>query len=439
MGVNMGENKKKTEEKIKFFDTVISGNERKTLISLIKIDDEIPKLIKKPLSEIYRETKIKNEKRRDTGNDTHRGYQHRILNGLIKRGIVEKDKDKKYSIKNQFLDLAYSSLIQNKIKNLEKTGLFPYLDSTVFGIKNDWLEYPEMHHFHESLVNALSNLYMIKMVKKIFLLRDFAVKWKSFLDSDIPLPIKYAVWIKIQPRLSIFDQKNEDKFLERQIDVLKSMGMPEEKIEKCKKEINKQHKDFIIEFRKKIGYKPKEYEPKKRYKPELDEEIFKEIINKKLNKKQKKQVANVLDWCLDVYPKEIKNTGFFLDLGNLDDVLGDHFKIPVDNEEKMFRYTEDIHDFSRIESILKNIEKDTIDDSLRKLVDIKNWRNRSRFLDRFAYLFIKLIKRPFILAFYKQLDKKTKEEIISILREDKLYSKDKSDYELFYDYAMVYL
>ena len=424
-------------KKTKNFDLDLSENERKTIASLIEIKNAVPRPVKKTLSEICKETKITNKSEKNhKGENTHRGYQHRILKKLKEKGIVEKDENKKYFINSIFLNLASSSLIQNKIKNLEKTDIFTFSYSTVFGIKNNWLEYPEMYHFHESLVNALNSLYMIKMVKKIFLLRDFSVKWKSFLDSDIPLAIKYEVWIKIRSRLLIFDQRNENEFLERQIDVLKSMGMPKEKIEERKKEINKQHKDFIIKFREKIGYEPKKYKIKKF---EKDDVVLEGIINKKLNKKQKKQVDNVLDWCLEVFPKEIKNTGFFLDLGNLNDVLGDHFKIPVDNEEIRFRHKEDEYDFSRIESILKNIEKNTIDDSLTELIIVLNERNRSRFSDRFTDLFMKLIKKPFILAFYKQIDKKTKEEIISILREDIPYSKNKTDYQLFYDYAIAFL
>jgi hypothetical protein len=393
-------------KKTKNFDLDLSENERKTIASLIEIKNAVPRPVKKTLSEICKETKITNKSEKNhKGENTHRGYQHRILKKLKEKGIVEKDENKKYFINSIFLNLASSSLIQNKIKNLEKTEIFTFSYSTVFGIKNNWLEYPEMYHFHESLVNALNSLYMIKMVKKIFLLRDFSVKWKSFLDSDVPLAIKYEVWIKIRSRLSIFDQRNENEFLEKQIDVLKSMGMPKEKIEERKKEINKQHKDFIIKFREKIGYEPKKYKIKKF---EKDDVVLEGIINKKLNKKQKKQVDNVLDWCLE-----------------------------VDNEEIRFRHIEDEYDFSRIESILKNIEKNTIDDSLTELIIVLNERNRSRFSDRFTDLFIKLIKRPFILAFYKQIDKKTKEEIISILREDIPYSKNKTDYQLFYDYAIA--
>ena len=177
-------------KKYNFFDIVLSDNERKTLISLIKIDHGIPKLIKKPLCEIYKETKIK-----------HRDYQYRISDKLIEKGIVEKDENKKYSIKYIFLDFASSSITQKKIKDLEKIGLFSFLYSTIFGIKNKWLGYPEMHYFNESLVNALSNLYKIKKIKEIFLLRDFSIKWKSFLESDIPFIIKYATWKTIRSKL----------------------------------------------------------------------------------------------------------------------------------------------------------------------------------------------------------------------------------------------
>ena len=424
-------------EKNKNFNINLTENERKTIASLVKIENGVVRPDVKALNEICKEAKIK-----------HRGYQHKLLKKLIGNGIVEKDKDKKYRIKHKYLTFVSNFLIQKKIKDLEKTEVFTYLDSTVFGIKNKWLKYPEMHIFHESLENAISGLYTIKMIKKIFLLRDFSVNWKSFLDTDIPLQIKYEIWLKIPDMLSIFDQENKDRFLERETDFLKTIGMPKKKIEDYSKEINKQHKDFIVEFRKKIGYTPKKYKPKK---IEVDNEVLKSVINKKLNIKQKKQAINVLDWGLDVYPKEIKDTGFFLDLGNLDSHTGFHFQIPVDDEEKTFRNIEDIAYFLRIDTVFNNLKKNTIgksdeqgfktpiDNTLIDMIDIWNERNQSRLMDRFVLLYVKLIKKPFIQTFYKQLDKKSRVEIISILKENKHYSKGKSDYEIFYDYASCYL
>ncbi len=214
------------------------------------------------------------------------------------------------------------------------------------------------------------------------------------------------------------------------------MGLSKEEIAKRKKEINKQHNDFIVEFREKIGYHPKKYRSKTNKNLDLEIESMKERINKK----QKDQVDGILNWCLDVYPEEINNTGFFLDVGNLRDFsfFPFYFGIPIDYEEKLFRLVKNKHDFNRIKSVLKNVKIDNIDDSLKNLIDIRYERNFSRFSLRFTQLFVKLIQRPFIQIFYKQFDKKAKEEIIGLLRKNNPNSKDKSDYELFYYYVVSY-
>ncbi len=437
-------------KKIDFFNIELSENERKTLTSLITIDKGSPTFIKKSLSEICKETKIRNPKQRSYNEDnTHRGYQYKILGGLIKKGVVKKDDNKKYSIYPIFLDFASSSLIQKKIMDLEKEGLFPFLESTVFGIKDNWLGYPEMNYFHESLVNGLSSLYLIKMIKKIFLLREFSDKWKSFINEDIPLGIKYMIWKSVKVRLSFFNQEKKDNFLEKQADILKSLRVNEGDIGKYILEINKQHKDFIVKFREAIGYQPEKIDDLKekiidhsnKYRNEdnkglnLDDKSVIERITKKLNETQKKQVDHILDWCIHIYPREISNTGFFLDLSNLNDP-NIHFKIPIDYEEQLFRKIKDKSDLSRIKSILENVEKNDIDITLTSIFDILYYRNIFRFIFRFDYLFINLIQKPFFHMFYEQLDKNLRDKTINFLRDVYPDSKDKTDYELFYEYAI---
>ena len=129
----------------------LTENERKTIASLIKIEKGVIKRVGKTLSEICRKTKINNK---HPGKETHPGYQQRILKDLIKnenknKEILEKVKNK-YYIKRDCIDLAYSTTIQKKIKDLEKKDFFIFSDSIIYGIKNNWLDYPEIHQVRKS-------------------------------------------------------------------------------------------------------------------------------------------------------------------------------------------------------------------------------------------------------------------------------------------------
>ena len=420
-------------EKIKNSNIELTDNERKTLVPLLKIEKGSIRSIKKTSMEICRETKIKNSHRKHKGEYTHRGYQLRILNGLIEKGVIEKDEDKKYSIKHRWLNFVSNLVIQKRIKDLENTKIFRFLDSIVFGIEgNRWLNYPEKQLFYESLKNALNGLFMLKIIKKIFLLKEFSIDWKSFLDSDLPLPIKYQVWLKVRDTFLISD--NESNFA-----VLNAMGIPEDKIDVFKKEIDNQNADFTVKFRKKIGYAPKKYDPKK----------F-DSLRRFMNAKQKELIDNILNWCTNIYPKRIRDIGFFLDISSSDFTPRQHFEIPIDDEENSFRDDQDYRDFNSIEDVYFGLKKETsgepfksfkspIDDKLMDIIDIWNERNYSRLTDRFGLLYIKLVKEPFIQTFYRQFDEKSKAEIISILKSKKKYSKGESDYEIFHDYASVFL
>ena len=70
-----------------------------------------------------------------------------------------------------------------------------------------------------------------------------------------------------------------------------------------------------------------------------------------------------------------------------------------------------------------------------KLFDIWDERNRSRFIHRYNSLYFKLIKERFIKKAYEELDENVKIKLLKRLRKD-IKSDDKTDYELFYNYAI---
>jgi len=439
---------------IKFFNQDLTENERKTITSLIDIESGTTKLVKKSLSEICTETKIRNPKnkfrkenhihrgpiRAHKGNNTNRGYQQRILNELITRGIIEKDENKKYCIKNQYLDLAYGSLIKKKINKSEQKGLFQFLNTAVFGIKKEWQQYPEIHPFHEALVEILNSGYIIKTIKKIFLLRDLADKWKEFLDTDLPWEIKYLVWHEVNSNLWMFDEKNDNEFLKKQINILKQMQLPVEKINECKIKIKNQYNDFIVELRKKLNYKPRKPSIKKskRKLPILQDNIVQMFIDKVLNKKQKEQLFEILDYSSRKIRDDIYNTSCYIDIGSSGFHYGSHFKIPENPDEKVLNEITNKMVRNRLESVYTNINSQNIDQTLQKLYDTIEYNNFQRFFYKYNHLIVKLINDPLIKTIYKEMKEESRRKIIKAFKDDNPKLKGKTDYEIFYRFAITY-
>ncbi len=429
-------------EENKLFDIDISKNERKTISTFIEIKKNVPKseekilasskvtLVNRTLKEICERTNIKNKsKRGDKRKATDKGYQFAILNKLIEKGIVEK-KQEGYSLKSKYLDVAHSSIIQNKIKELEQHGLFrfPPQINTVFGIKEQWMKYPESHHLHEAVTDIGEILYRIKQIKSIFLIRDFSKKWNDFIKLDIHDAVKYWLWRFIYTRVCSIPESKKTS-VDDQIVILNTLDILSEgnKIDEYISKLKESYKDFLVDLKKICKYKKIKNpylgdaitEKMNKYETDHSILILDYVINI-LNKKQRRMFVDILEWTIFIFPKEVNALSIYTDIGRLSGYPKSHFVLPMDNEEKKFRSL-DKYDFfiSRMKEPMKSLNVNTIDKSLKSLFDLYDERNHHRLYDRITSVFLKLIAEPDRVAFTSPKLGRIEKEIIRLAKVEK--------------------
>jgi len=443
-------------EKTQLLGIDMTQNERKTVIAFIEINQGVPTLVKRSLKEICKKTNIINPKKRNyrvetnkkrkSPNETDPGYQFIILNRLKNKGVIDKDKDG-YFLKPKHQDIAYSSLIQNQLKNLEDKGLFRQC-FTVFGIKKEWWKYPEFQYLHDAMFDSLCSHYRIKQVKAIFLIRDFSKQWKKFLDSNIHPAVKYWLWKRVCSKLySSCDKKDEERYVDEPLELVKILGVSDKnELEKYRSLIKKQfdNNEFIQKSRKQLEKAKEEgkrayninlekYESSIKEKFDNEEKVSKKMkeynavnsmqtidfIENNLKKNQKKIILNILEWISITYPTEINNTAAHVDIGSLSGSSA-HIDIAIDENEKCFRNEADEFYLRQMNHAIKDLKEKTIDDTLQRILDIYDDRNRFRFLDRLGRVILQQIAKPDYVVFSNSEIEKLKKEIINLAKESML-------------------
>jgi hypothetical protein len=433
-------------EKKPFLDTELTKNERKTITAFIEFEHGCPKLVKKHLRDICKKTKIINENKRNyriekqekrkSQNETDKGYQSSILNKLKEKRIVDKDEDG-FFLNPKYLDIAYSSMIQDQIKNLENKGLFR-LYFTVFGIKKEWWKYPEIQHFYDAIFDSLCSLYRIKQSKAFFLIRDFNKQWKKFLDSDIHPAVKYWFWKIICPRLYTFcDKTADERIIDESFKILNFFNnVGNKEIKKYKNLIKTQHDDYIKEIRKDLGYEERIPKIKtddiypyplgkkiakkmKQYNISYQNNIIDYMLDN-LTTKQKEMMYDIFEWTFFTYPNEVNNIGVYADISCLSGhIVSEHMNIDIDTEEESFRKDWDKISLGRINNVLKDLNEKTIDSTLQRIFDIYNMRNHSRFFNRLGNVILNQIRKPKHVKFSYPETEKLRNEIINLAKKDK--------------------
>ena len=380
-------------DKNKVLNREVTDNQRKTIASFVEIEKGTPKLVKKPLKDICKKTRIRSDKRKDKRTETDKGYQLKLLKDLIGKEICDKD-GMEYFVKPHHIDLVFSSLIQNKIKDLEDKGLFRLLDSYVFGIKKEWSRYPEIEHLHSIVLESLNIQWRIKQIKKICLIRDFGEKWNRFLKTDAHPAIKHWLWKIVIQYLSSPHEKEIDK---KRIDNVKAQlnyfGITNEtKIKECETHIDNLRRNIRKESRVKPTldqsfFGKRLLEVLKKY----NEEYSKFILNFiKKDVKHWEMIKEILQWVLVIYPEELNRLGLYVDMGSqTSDGTGARFVIPIDNEEKFFRKLNSDRNKKMLEEALKN-KNEIFED----LLDKNNFRNVQRYMMRESQVMTKQIPEP---------------------------------------------
>jgi hypothetical protein len=400
-------------EKDKFFYKKISEVERKTILSLIEVDDHgIIDLVKKRLREICKETKIERSK------------QYKILERLVRNKSIIKKDDIEYQVKPQYKELAYSSIIKDQISNLENNGIFRFSHFTFYGFKdkNKWFRYPEIQHFHEALVQSEYLLFRLKQIKAIFLVRDFIPIWKKILKTEIHPAIKYELWsFSVNNFWHLHETKND--FIDNQLRLLYHFKVyKKEEIEKFRKKIKEEHNNFTRKLKsrhKKENKYYKLYDEKINlklieYNKLYTETIF-DYIESNLLKKDRKIVSKLINYIIN-YHKEINNIGIWTDLGKLgkSSIGHVHWKKPYDNLEKNFRAIHDSINLNQIQEIGKNIKKEEIDNGLQDFKNIYDDRNYHRFSDRLLYILANDIEKPKYVLISNPRLKKIRKQIVDL-------------------------
>ncbi len=428
-------------EKMQFLDTELTKNERKTITAFIEFEYGHPNLVKRHLKDICKKTKITNPKKRNyridkrekrkSQDETDKGYQSFILNKLKEKKIVDKDKDG-FSLKSKYLDIAYSSMIQEQIKYLENKGLFRQY-FTIFGINKEWWKYPEIQHLHDAIFDSLCSLYRIKQIKAIFLIRDFNKQWKKFLDLDIHPAIKYWFWKIIFPDLFTFCDKTDERFIDESFKILNFFNEVEkEEIKKYKNMIKTQHDDHIKEIRKNFGYKEriprietifasgKKFAKKMKEYNIADSTIVLDYMSDNLTKKQKDFMSFLFEWVFFIYPNEVNNISVYADISRFySQYISEHMDIAIDDEEKNLRKADDDISLGRINNVIKSLNIKTIDSTLQDIFDIYNMRNYFRFWRRHGDVILKQIPKPKRIMFSTPKTEKLKYQIINLAKKDK--------------------
>ena len=408
------------------FNKELTENERKTLSVLIEIENGVPKLTTKRLKDIYAQTKI-TRNQQDIKRETHRGYQHKVLRDLQRKGIVDSKEKGCYFIKKKYIDIAFNSFIQNKIKNLEEKGLFTFRNASIFGIKKNWSVYPEIVYLYETIHESLPMLYRIKQLKAICMVRDFSKQWKTFLVSDVPPEVKYWMWWCIDKTLFICYKKIEGTIdndltekgnIDIYIKLFELFGIPEEKIKNFKTLLVRQHKDNLVELRKQRNYKP--YDSTSQdpvWKKKEDEylaaydKFVQNYIEKELTEKQKKIIEETTVRFFEICSNEINNLGIYVDLGKQTRDLCYHMEIPTDDEQKFCARIFNGSTLRRMEENIKDLKIETIDKVMKNSYDIYSNQITDCLTERLYAIVINQITKPekAVFPFSPELKRMAKE------------------------------
>lgn len=425
--------------KTSFFDKELQRDEIKTINTLIGIGKQGKVVfLKKSNSEINKETEIE------------RTTQYKMLKRLVEKNILKKE-GTKYQLKNEYKDLAYGSLIKERIIDLEKSGIFPFNPYTIVGLKDkkEYIRYPEIQHLHEAMMECRYQLYRIKQIKAIFLVREFIPIWNSFLKTDIDPVVKYAMWEFVIDSFSILNiQKNQEgNYVNKQLKFVTKLKKLKKDVdvEKIKKHLEKEYRTFLREQKlgknknfndldfllsqgfisdKKLIQKIREY--KKLYSKGLIDYIQNNLSKEKIDK-----ILAIIEYVNICYHKELTRLGFWADLEQLDaiSVVGPiHWKKTFDDAEKIFRMYDKSRYFGKIKNLFKDdIKKEEVDEKLLAFKDLYDERNYDRLRKRLEHILAYELEEPKPIIFSTPRLQDLRKEIINLAKKEKKFFPELSN------------
>ena len=380
----------------------LGGPEERTLKALIEIKNGKIIYHNKRCSEICKTTKY------------DKGFQYKTLNeNLIdNKGILQKV-GKIYSIKpekiedEEFIDYLVNIVLREKIKVNENETLYSLGNDFVFGIKKKKRRYPENDYLLQEIFNMQSSLYNIKIIKAIFLVREFAKTWRKFLDSKVPDIVKAWLWEVVNSGISYSLEKRQEsdltnlnevrlvKFLD--LDNIKKLKEPYEEGLKRIKELNPNlnFNTSIMQlfYNRTLEEKMNEYSV---LYTRTMMQLIKNILRGRKFKKQKQLVDDILNWTLIEFPNEVNNISFFSDIGaKYDTKNGLYFEFKNDKYEEEFQKIGlEKHISKVVETIFKENKEKDINLTFIKLNNIINWYHHYRLYLRFTLVLSDKISEP---------------------------------------------